>query len=1480
MIPYPRPLTTDVESHETHPLGTWNSPVLTSLWDLAELSAESLLTDHHARLTEFGLPIPSTLQEAQSTLVLIKQGLEASLLKVDRDGTYIDDLLDNVDITDISTVLSAFLPPIAANLPETSASKPVSLLDHLHGPWLASMSMDALRDYPMTALTKVLTTPRAGELAEQLRLALGWMNGDGIQSPSGLMDFKLLVVAARVQLDPRGDLDGFDLQSSDWIGHTYDYIRHSFQKRLHERGHVQSLQTAVVANLTLLEHFPSDFSIVNVPAGLPYRSSVRWVEFKHGVDLAEAVMQGSSHAMSFQELTRYPMEVGVNASAEQQRVIAVTLVPAVLSWAKAIPSLAATIPAKPSAEDISRLLKLYIDRDDALQAALRDISAPIPRRFEIAKRLLKKLRIHPQTQYVNWPKPAGNKPIDMKDYPAHHGVAALQIIASCRWAPQSGPIALPLIDTPQLPEDALDPPRPYVLDDPSHWHPYPVPNGDREPVHAYSPDFSGPSALDLFTRDYGPWLSKMRAGYHLIIERLLHELPTDDQIALMDGDVRVYALKKVVDPSVGVGYLQLTGPARFGFVIQTRFEGQHRTFEVFPNTLQIIKRMDLPFFQRDYRPLQALLKGRFDFEAYRTGKAPGVGTEDWVDMTLQFGFMQPGVQDPTHRWLESAEVDYTEWTAPYIFPMPDLHGSSVIQIDTGGVRRDQRLQQIAQQASQNLIYGTDKELTHYAKGETVYEKTSAKFNLVAFLKHWVIPFWGSIETLIEGIRTHDPLKVFLGILGLAVDVLSVVVPGVKALAAATRIALLTTRSVLRASLVEIARIGGEYLLSTTRNLVPILSLGSLAEVGVRGILRASRGLASLALIEGADKIALQSLRDSLQSTQRRLRLLFTPREEIVQIWRNEGLESLSGEGFKQVQVNSRSGVLVYSDGVGSRTSTYLADSVTGRPYGPPLSLANDAGDLRLRGPATIRLTDEGGRLGFPDRTPDLTKRWIKTADDLYLDLGPVRYKHIVLADGSQVLRRVNESVFESAEHLESMACRPKRGLVNDPCSLGALRSTDFVEAPVESIAGREPVPWFNNRRIAVDAKKQYIDCGEARSLRGNGKTARVGNTSIFKPEQYHPEVQATVDGGNDLFKQVTIADGIVSGYNDTRTVSAVVAQEKDSGLKVLVARADDNVYYRADYLPGDTTLTMKRMAVSPTAVESPITPDDYLALIHNGAGEAHRVIARLTPLQLADDLELIKADLAGRPDFDIDKYIGGPFDMGTSPEEAALFCKYAQTRWIGRALEDATYRFSVTAETAVLVRNTIADDLNALYRGSVFDADNILLRDTLRNETHVSKNLSYLHVRYKDSSISERVYYSWSGEKSNLRVPLADLEDQLRAGTAAAPSGWKLVPEGLEHENVTYINAQPVTLSPTNSMVFLPDIQYRSLTQVGKDNLRILDSERNLVSKVRADQLDHSQIASVDAFTVRPTCQSCTIGLDGLQKDMAGVDFNLYEGPA
>jgi hypothetical protein len=1446
MIPYPSALTTTVDPEENHPLANWNNPTLTRLWTLAEASPQTLTEDSALALDALQLTAPTSYSEAQETLTLIKQGLEALLQKIDRDGVHIDDLLDTVDVTDITSTVDVLLT--SDDDEQSEASKRLCLLDYLDGAQLQRTSITEVRAYPLTSLVRVLTTPSAKALAVQLRQALGWMDGDGSQAPSPVMDFKLLVAAARIDMDPAGNLAGFDLNTSDLIGLGYEDIRHRFQERLVQNESVRSAQMAIVACMALQANFSSDFGVLGIPADLPYRSSTRWVQFRHGVELAEAIQPGTARTMTYQELVRFPMQVGLDASPEQREIITVALVQPAILWAKADTTLAPTLPVELDAEAVERILLAYVEQDTLLQNALEHACAPIPKRFEIAEQLLKQRGISPKTLYINRPAPALNTPINMELYPRSRQVPALQVIASCSWQPTTTtgdePTSAPLIDVPSLPAF-------IVLDKPEHWHPVPALGNGGEYFRSWSPGFVAPSALEVFNTRFAPWLSKMRAGYLLIIRRLLSELPAYDQRALTGGDVGVFTLRNIPDPNDIKGDGGASDTARFGFVIQTTWQAKTRTYEVLPNTLQIIKRLDVPRLGLHHYPTGSWIKDRFDFASYATGSPPSPEPTGTVGLVLAFGFVaanHPYLRDP--------------------------------RVDLGTVPQDQRLETLAMRASASLIYGTDELVTAYARGRSQHDRYLASKDVSQFFKDWIVPFWGAIEDVIEGVKTGDPLKVFLGVLGIAFDIVAILVPGSKALTQTARIALLTTTRTLRQSLIQTVKVGAKFLLKSGRDLIPVLSLIDLGRVVARGTLGVARSVTRLALVDGAAKAALNSLRSKIKSTPRRLRLLFTPPEQMIRTWQVANPALLQTSGFIQRQVGPQQGVLVYSDRLGRRPSSYLVDPATGHPYGPPLVRLDDTGSLGLRHrAATIRLTPEGGALSFFDPTPDLSKRWMIWNGDLYLDMDGVHYKYLVLAEDNHVLRRTNSPELKPFNKLDFLPCRKKRSMDPVPCAPGTYRSVHFVDQAAKTAAGSGAVPWFNNRKIVVDSNNCLIDNEAKWAARGNGTLVRSGKKK-YPPEAALPQIKAEIIAGNDLFKQVTITGGIFKDIADTRIVSGVVARHKDSARKVLVVRADDNLYYRADYTPGEIPLQMDRLTLNPNLVEEAATEDDFLALIHNGSGEAHRVIASLSPRQLADDLRLIQADLATRADFPVAQAIGGPFDMGTTPAEAALFCKYTQSRLISHAKDTARYRFPLVADTPLEVRERIATDLNALYRDQLFDADTIYSRAALREGTNPRKNLAYVHVRFNSSSHPDRLYYSWSGSKSQTRVPLAELELDLRQGKASAPDGWQLVAEGLQYDNVVYINAQPKKIPVANSVLFLPDIQHQSFRTREQTNTRLLDSERNIVTRIKADSLDNDTIASVDAFTVRPTCQSCTIGLDGLKTEMTGVDFNLYEGPA
>jgi hypothetical protein len=58
----------------------------------------------------------------------------------------------------------------------------------------------------------------------------------------------------------------------------------------------------------------------------------------------------------------------------------------------------------------------------------------------------------------------------------------------------------------------------------------------------------------------------------------------------------------------------------------------------------------------------------------------------------------------------------------------------------------------------------------------------------------------------------------------------------------------------------------------------------------------------------------------------------------------------------------------------------------------------------------------------------------------------------------------------------------------------------------------------------------------------------------------------------------------------------------------------------------------------------------------------------------------------------------------------------------------------------------------------------------------------------------------------------------------------------------------------------------------------MLDSERMLLASLRRDLGDFSTVDEVLVFSMKPTCQSCTMGLAGLRNKLASGKFQVLEG--
>lgn len=194
---------------------------------------------------------------------------------------------------------------------------------------------------PATFLEALSRMPQAGYVVKKLMKKLGWeaASQDGF-IPLAVME-KLLLKAIALSLDPpssrkEGQIAGFDMAPRGLRGKSYQEINSDFQQHLINSKRVSNPVDAELATYVLKSKFPVEFSVGDIPPDLPYEGSIAWVNFKHGVELAEMLEPGSSRRMGFQALMDLPARKSEEATTDEQRAaIAWARMPSTMAWAVA-----------------------------------------------------------------------------------------------------------------------------------------------------------------------------------------------------------------------------------------------------------------------------------------------------------------------------------------------------------------------------------------------------------------------------------------------------------------------------------------------------------------------------------------------------------------------------------------------------------------------------------------------------------------------------------------------------------------------------------------------------------------------------------------------------------------------------------------------------------------------------------------------------------------------------------------------------------------------------------------------------------------------------------------------------------------------------------------------------------------------------------------------------------------------------------------
>jgi hypothetical protein len=1297
-------------------------------------------------------------------------------------------------------------------------------VDQLGGTFLRSALIADIRAYPMTTFAKIVESAEGQRLANSLLAALGWYGARAHQKTSPAIVAKLVRHALAQALDPASNLLGYDFEHPDNAGKSYGALRDDIEKHYQQRGIAAYDKTAVLVSFLLRAHYPVDFQIEGSPPELGYRWSSAWVHFQHGINLAQAIEPGLALTMSYQQLSTYASTLLGTATPEQELLISATLTPPVLQWASAHTVIQPTEGGGYSTEQRNTAMAQFTDHEETLENAIQQLKQPAPQRLDMTRKTLAEWSLPPETEFISFPET--NLDMTLQANRRRYSIDYRNL--------PNGPAsysALDLLASGRLKGDnpAWIPPYLYELG-------------------AFYPQllrYKGlPDIPTAFEADFGAWLKSTKAAYEHIIVALISDLPRQERDAIEHGHVQLYGLRK---PTANIAldddernFQALM--ARYGFIIHATHEGRENVHEVLPYAGFIRRRDDLAL-----APISNAIKLRnsafmrrgtllpFDLNAYATGAAPLLNTTSTAVVHFLQGYL------PAHHTTARAET----W-------------------------RPLRAAQIGRDVAQRYLFESESKLREAARGVTLFD---GSVDAVAFLKNYVIPIWGPLEDLVSGIKSGDLRTIIMATIGLAFDVLSLIAPLAKMGSLTFRFVRNAATFGLRASLPRLAPLAGNYLATAATAINPLDGVFTLFNSGTHVVLKLNQVGARLL------RVGVKQLRTRLTIVRHGDKGLRLVTDEQPAAW------ITSDNRYRVRKVNQHQHVLTYHDPSSSAkgSTPYLVDPMTRQPYGAPLMRINDQGSLSRHVPADIALNDQHGGWTLLDTTPNLTKQWTRWGDDLFLEAGGITYKKITRENGLSALKRTQ--TLKKADELDPLLkvpCRLKRSpddLIK--CAANTFRNEGHSNVDAVTKRGGDAVPWFTDRRVTAADTGTLVHQRSIHEIK-SGLLIKKPGTAPLLPNAYKQKITANVTGGNDIFKQIEIKDGLVEGIKDARTISAVVAKRKVGGARVIVTQADEGMYYWGHFFD-DRPLTLTKIHVNinnvgPTTV---LQDDHYLVYIYNGSYDANRYIKELGPTVIAADLKAIKRDIVAGKETYISTFVGGPFDMGTTPEQAALFCKYTQNRAVVAAHLNRPSWASLDLNTPLTAREGIATELNRLHMSeTIFTADNITKRATIQRLTPENKNFAYVKIKSKDSdSQPTKVYYSLSGlKKSHLDFPLTKQTDK---GDVSTLENWNITKDGIpvSPDNTHYINAQR-TKNPVGTRkadpheaLFLPD-----LTANASGNHRMMDSEHMILNALNADKIDFTQVESIEVFSTYPTCQSCTAGLMALKSKVPAGAFTVFEG--
>ena len=1282
------------------------------------------------------------------------------------------------------------------------------LIRHLGGDVLRLASEEELRATPSVFLQRILNAPQAQDLADRLLKKLKWYGAHpGEQTPTSvrnqLICKAICLYFQESSADDSQELAGFRWEDPAHWGKSYQSLRSDFEQHLLRTRRLANPKDAILLARVFETRLSKDFAVRDIPPDLPYKSSVVWVNFMHGVLLADELGLDRLQPLSFQQLVDLPLTRSAEASPEQLEQITRLRMGPALEWAVCCGIVQSRTQSDYDEGDMTRAMAALESHSESLNNAVMTLDLPPPERLKMAKRVkddlfgdamfesdgLKLLRDEP-------PSALGSKDMPSLKLPGH---AFLDIYADGQFDDASKWFVTQS-------DGKTRTSRWIKIDDKRTLRDEEFRKDHRGIERRVFRRYEGKTLPDIntqFATDFTNYLSKIRTAYQTLIVSLLTSLPLADRQALEWGDVRLLSLR------LEETHIQLSGDIRprKGFVLQVTHNREITYYELIPSAGVIRCRPHLRYSTvngvRTTFPLHASIPG----QTYTAE----VSTSLLLDWSAHLNGTRPADR-------------------AYCIAILGVVGNVPAAVSPSGTDRVSRLNAVAHYIATNFLYIDERQLHTQARGMTVFDTIRARNqqrrDTFVELAKGFVPFWGSIEDLLSG-KTD---RILLGAIGLVFDLASFLSPIGKFMSGSVRLiraGATASRMTVKASLPSFSTLTRKLLTASLKNLNPLDGVPTLLKTMGTG---AWKGLYTVGRMGVGGFKKLTGHADSYRLVRN------LPQTTDPGRWK-----PLTNSD-RLATVNGVDDVLVRNTNPSDLTRFHPVDPVTSLPYGPRLS--NNHRNF-MRGRSTFKTlppTESHTLVELPEYAKIREVLEVDGRTTLFVDDIPYRL------DGNQ-LRRAD--LIDDQAMFRSLPCRVRRSPpVADKCM------TTFVTAdpaPTPAIGSFDEnkgwAPWFGDSIYTPATADRAMLLNTLKNKR------RLPATVAFQKGIYGRINVSIPYGTQNQFDTFEAGAIIIPAIDDSKHY---VFTRLDAG-NFYVAELAQGQSIR-------DTLNLKKASTLPEDLKAELMTVYTGSLNANNMARIHGTEAVERALKTMEDIAIPIGGHVNPPDtlklLKVDTSPGEAVLFDHSTRMIVTELPKGATSWSrSKVAPEALRQRTVEIFDTLFLEPTIvlnkADSALRIDR-TMKKLHKLIPRD---QRSFNPRNIAYAEV--VTATGKREVYVSVSGAQGATgHLPLFKKHpdaDQVKVGETTYfnvdknevfPSTSLLVSDQGK------LLAVPATIKDIDN--YRPALTLKPTS---------LDSESKLISVIRKKYPDPASIETVNVATTMPPCESCSVAVKGFGYD-------------